>query len=249
MDIYNYAPVTGEFLCEGLADPSPLEQDVWLIPANATDIAPPTAAHREVAVFSHGAWAIRADWRGVELFSTADASPVEIDEIGITPFDIGATETPRPSAFHVWKDGAWSDDPEKHAEILEQVREARWAAIKAERDRLKSSGARVGAHWFHSDADSRIQWLGIKDTARDLLAAGKGGDEPISVLGQDLQWKTLAGDFVNVTVQMALDVVTATKELDARLFAVAEQKRREIALSPDPVNYNVLAGWPASFAE
>ncbi|SCU94332.1 hypothetical protein CNECB9_5260030 [Cupriavidus necator] len=245
--IYHYEPATGEFVWEGSADPSPLEDGVWLIPAYATEVAPPTAAAREVAAFIDGAWVIQADWRGAELFSTADASPVSITEIAITPADIGATETPRPSASHVWNDGAWIDDPAKRAEIVGQVKAGRWAAIKAERDRRKAGGVLVGAHWFHSDADSRIQWLGIKDTARDMLADGQNSAAAIFMLGQPLQWKTLAGDFVAVTVQMAVDVVAATKELDARLFTIAERKRLEVETSADPAAYDVLAGWPETY--
>jgi len=133
------------------------------------------------------------------------------------------------------------------AASLDEIRARKWEAIKAQRDRRKASGVAVSDQWFHSDADSRIQWLGIKDTARDLLAAGKAGTEPVPVLGQPLQWKTLGGEFVAVTVQMALDVVTATKELDARLFAIAEQKRLEVEASADPASYDTAAGWPATF--
>lgn len=54
---------------------------------------------------------------------------------------------------------------------LSVVRNIKWDAIKAERDRRKAGGFKVGALWFHSDADSRIQHLGLKDNARDQLAA------------------------------------------------------------------------------
>lgn len=126
---------------------------------------------------------------------------------------------------------------------------SKWEVIKAERNRRKAGGVLVGVHWFHSDADSRIQWLGIKDTARDLLAVGKPGTEPVPRLGQPLQWKTLSGEFAPVTVQMAFDVVAATNELDARLFDVSEQKHQEVEAAEDPAAYDALSGWPASFGE
>jgi hypothetical protein len=56
MKTYNYAPDTGIFHSEGLADESPLEPGVFLIPANATTIKPPKVALPKVAVFKDGKW-------------------------------------------------------------------------------------------------------------------------------------------------------------------------------------------------
>ena len=41
MKIYNFKQDTCEFICENFADKSPLENDVWLLPAYSTEIAPP----------------------------------------------------------------------------------------------------------------------------------------------------------------------------------------------------------------
>jgi hypothetical protein len=51
MQIYHYHPTTGEYLGEGTADASPLEPGVYLIPANATATAPPTAMTGKVRVW------------------------------------------------------------------------------------------------------------------------------------------------------------------------------------------------------
>ena len=56
MKIYNYAPDTSIFHAEGLADESPLEPGVFLIPAYATTLKPPKATLPEVAVFKNGTW-------------------------------------------------------------------------------------------------------------------------------------------------------------------------------------------------
>jgi len=58
MKIYNYAPDTGIFHVEGLADESPLEPGVFLIPAYATTLKPAKATLPEVAVFKDGKWSI-----------------------------------------------------------------------------------------------------------------------------------------------------------------------------------------------
>lgn len=56
MKIWNYDPISGVLVGEGVADASPLENDVFLIPANATEIAPPEIPNGKLAVFIDGAW-------------------------------------------------------------------------------------------------------------------------------------------------------------------------------------------------
>lgn len=57
MDVYHYGR-NGEYLGNGTADPSPLEPGVWLIPANATAIAPPLPYPGKVRRFNGAAWEI-----------------------------------------------------------------------------------------------------------------------------------------------------------------------------------------------
>jgi hypothetical protein len=57
MQIYHYHPDTREYLGHGPADPSPLEPGVWLIPANATGVQPPTAMDGKIRVWNGSAWA------------------------------------------------------------------------------------------------------------------------------------------------------------------------------------------------
>ena len=122
-----------------------------------------------------------------------------------------------------------------------------WERIKAERDRRKAGGFKVGTLWFHSDADSRIQHLGLKDKARDLLAAGGAMADNLTILGQPAPWKTMDGSFANVTAQLAFDIVAAAGDLDARLFAVAETHRAAMEAAADPAAYDFSAGWPETF--
>lgn len=60
MNIYHYHPETGDYLAPGLADESPLEPGVWLIPAYATDIKPPRITSGKRAIFNDGAWALES---------------------------------------------------------------------------------------------------------------------------------------------------------------------------------------------
>lgn len=85
MQIWNYHPVTGELVGHSFADPHPIEEGEWLIPAYATTTAPgaPQAGH--AYQFVGNGWTIVADHRG-EVWWKADAklntAPVVIDFIG-----------------------------------------------------------------------------------------------------------------------------------------------------------------------
>ena len=59
MKIYNYNPENGYFVGESLADESPLESGVYLIPANATEIAAPKTTKDKVAVFINDGWELQ----------------------------------------------------------------------------------------------------------------------------------------------------------------------------------------------
>lgn len=123
-----------------------------------------------------------------------------------------------------------------------------WERIKAERDRRMSLGAKVAigaqAHWFHTDTKSRIQHLGLKDAARDTLASGGTMSSPVSISGQQIQWKCMGGMFVPMTVQVVFDLVEADKQLDAALHLRAEQHKALMEASPEPWNYDYSTGWP-----
>ena len=58
MNIYHFIADSGIFYAKGVADESPLEPGVFLIPACATTLAPPVVADPEIAVFKDGAWSV-----------------------------------------------------------------------------------------------------------------------------------------------------------------------------------------------
>lgn len=57
MLVYNYHPITLEYTGCSEADPDPLDEGRWLIPACASTIAPPEAVSGKIRVFMNGAWA------------------------------------------------------------------------------------------------------------------------------------------------------------------------------------------------
>jgi hypothetical protein len=59
MKIYNYNPENGHFVGESFADESPLEPNVFLIPAHATEIAAPKATKGKVVVWNGNDWELQ----------------------------------------------------------------------------------------------------------------------------------------------------------------------------------------------
>lgn len=58
MQIYHYHPESGEYMGTGMADPSPLQPGVWLIPAHATQVIPPEPVAGKVRWWTGTAWAL-----------------------------------------------------------------------------------------------------------------------------------------------------------------------------------------------
>lgn len=111
-----------------------------------------------------------------------------------------------------------------------------WEAIKAERDRRKGLGVKVGEHWFHSDTDSRIQQIGLT-----------------KFIPPGTVWKTLTYTpqpaFVPMTPELADAIVEATAISDVAIFTAAEVHRKAMEASADPGSYDFTAGWPASIED
>lgn len=128
------------------------------------------------------------------------------------------------------------------------TKETQWEAIKAKRDAVKSGGVKVGTKWYHTDTESRIQHLGLLEKAKAVRTAGGGDTTRLQALGNDIQWKTMDGTFIYLTVKHAEDIFAAVTDLDAASFAAAETHRAAMEASADPSTYDFSAGWPATFA-
>lgn len=82
MKIYNYDPDYKYFYFESEADLSPLEPGVFLIPAHATDIKPPSCESNQIQIFNGTSWDIVEDARGIyysieTLESIENLNPIE----------------------------------------------------------------------------------------------------------------------------------------------------------------------------
>ena len=136
------------------------------------------------------------------------------------PEDIGSDET-------------YSDNQPIPSTV--QIKARAWDAIKAERDRRKSGGVKVGAKWFHSDDGSRIQQIGLVMMGASIPA--------------NLQWKTMDGTFITMTQTLASQVFQAVAASDQAIFAAAETHRAAMEASADPASYDFSTGWPKVYGE
>ena len=95
MNIYHYHPETGVFLGQGLADESPLEPGVWLLPAHSVTMAPPNVDENQFAVFKNGAWE-------VNVIPDPEPEPEPVPEPEPEPIETPPTPTPTPQQLRQW---------------------------------------------------------------------------------------------------------------------------------------------------
>jgi len=76
MKIYNYHSKYKNFILESIADESPLEPGIFLIPAYATDIKPPICESNQIQIFNGISWDIIEDKRGT-YYSTETREVIE----------------------------------------------------------------------------------------------------------------------------------------------------------------------------
>lgn len=141
---------------------------------------------------------------------------------------------------------AWNalTPPPVPPKTLAQARLEKAEEIKAERDRLTTSGGhKIGNFWYHSNEISLIQQLALNGLADKMIASGAPDAMPI----MPTPWKTLGGAFVTLTVGIAKNFVQSALTQQGALFSAAQIKIEQVnsLLTIDAVsNYNVKAGFP-----
>ena len=180
-------------------------------------------------------------------YYTTDSQGIYVSQITVAPYQAlpsgTLTAPPATEGTEVarWFGNSWgvlAAYPEIQVAPLAQRQAAAWERIKHERDRRKSLGVKVGEHWYHSDADSRIQQL-------SLFVMG-AAVPPVP-------WKTLTTSpppvFVTMTPAIAAGIFQGTAASDAAIFAAAEAHRVAMEASSTPESYDIGSGWPASIED
>ena len=125
---------------------------------------------------------------------------------------------------------------ELDTKVKEDIIAQQWESIKTERDRRSQTGGyKVGNYWYHSDQPSRTQQIA-------LVVIGAG-------LPTGLMWKTMSGEFVNMTQTLAQQVFGTAVQSDQAIFAKAEYHRAQMTTSANPESYDFMVGWPLTFEE
>lgn len=128
--------------------------------------------------------------------------------------------------------GAWVIDPELDAYAMVAERAQAWEAIKAERLRQISAGVYIPSidKWLHTDELSAIQYAQIGYT----ISAG---------LFVPLVWKTVSGDFVQMTEALYNELQVRMIANTQANYARAEYHKLMMEASPDPLAYDFSQGW------
>ena len=82
MIIYNYDAATKEYAGSENAFESPLEEGVYLIPANATEKQPPQVQQNEAVCFNGQNWEIKPDYRGQKQVEISSKNVSIVSVIG-----------------------------------------------------------------------------------------------------------------------------------------------------------------------
>lgn len=227
--VYLYDPSTGEYIRDYIAQESPMQPGEFIAPTHSVDDAPLFVPGTH-PVLQNGSWVNVPDHRGT-IYYLADGSRHEVTELG---FELPAGATLAPPILPPSIDQLLTD--------VDRERKRRWRA---------GFPVQIGGvtKWFHSDEFSLAQHLGLKDKARDVLAAGGAMSDSINIAGQPVYWSTMDGSQVAITAQVAFDLVSGAGLQQALVFAASQAHKAAINAAEDLSNYDVSANWPAVFVE
>lgn len=141
MKIYHYSQLTGEFLYEGQADPNPMAEGEWIIPAFATIIEPLNAKEGEAVCFIDSKWEYIKDYRGTPSYDCKTLAEMPIDYLG--EVKEGFTLLKPKDEFQKWDGEKWVDDDDKKAatnktKAVELLTETDFVEVPSVTDTAKS---------------------------------------------------------------------------------------------------------------
>ena len=131
MNAYKYDSQTGEFLHEVQCQESPREPGKFLIPANATTVAPPEEQEGKAIVWDGSAWEYVTDNRGKTMYSVDDSRQTSTMS-NVLGEDVpeGWTLTPPPDSGNKYTFVGDEWLPQSVEELLAQLEDTLWSNYK-----------------------------------------------------------------------------------------------------------------------
>lgn len=140
------------------AEPSPLEDDVWLIPKGCVEVPPPTVKEGKAAHWDGKRWNLIDFLIGLTAYDTKTGKAVQIDRLGALP--LGYT-LKVPGPHQVWRNGEWQDDIPA---VVERLYGEQYQAINSACEQAITAGftsAALGApHTYSSQLDDQLNLTG-----------------------------------------------------------------------------------------
>lgn len=90
-----------------VADESPLEPGVWLIPGGCVEVAPPPVPDKKAALWDGRKWQLVDSYQGLTVYNTTTREPLVIERAGSLPEGYTLAV---PGPGQVWSNGRWIDD-------------------------------------------------------------------------------------------------------------------------------------------
>jgi hypothetical protein len=128
MEIYNYHPEYNHFISKSIADESPLEPGVFLIPACATDLSIPDYGVGTIPIFADDHWDVVEDRSGIwyripsgDQFEIINPLEDPGNATRIAPPDLSRYLQPHE---YVWENDNWAIKPISEPTPLEKLEKA-----------------------------------------------------------------------------------------------------------------------------
>lgn len=147
------------------AEESPLEPDVFLIPAGCVETPPPQAPEFKIACWMSTEWQLLDYFGGITVYNIHTAEPMTVEQLG--PLPNGYT-LKKPAPHQIWKNGRWVDDLHAvlaalHRARLDDFQQRHQGHLEAD----FSSSALGTAHRYHIRASAQLHLLSLVQTGMD----------------------------------------------------------------------------------
>lgn len=139
---------------------------------------------------------------------------------------------------------------------IEDCRNYLSAKVKEIRDLKFYEGFSVAigneTKWFKSDLFSKSQLVSRERIASGLLSQGKTEDFVMTDELGPIEWKTMDGSYVPLTIGLAIAALAASVNMEYRIFNASKAHLARIEVLTDAKSaesYDVTADWPLTYKD